>query len=167
MKTTALDADPALFDPGEREFVETIREHGWFQTNVFEEADSPGFCFTTGFWVSAQAPELIIFSMRGEVVNALLWDLYRRIRAGLTPRVGMRFDDLSNHPLCLMPVAKEHYFEHLGWSRWFYAGDDFPCLQLVWSDPADRFPWEPGFDPDFAASQPDLSDGGWTVARVQ
>ncbi|HEY1605029.1 MAG TPA: DUF4262 domain-containing protein [Allosphingosinicella sp.] len=30
----------------------------------------------------------------------------------------------------------------LGWSRWFYGGDVFPYLRLVWPDRVGLFPWE-------------------------
>jgi hypothetical protein len=159
VKNTALAADPASFDDEERRFVDTIREHGWFHTHILEEPDLPGFAFTTGFWVSAGVPELIVFSLRNEVSNAILWDIYRAVAVGLVLSPGARLEGFANHPFYLRPVAKEHYPEHLGWSRWFYAGDDFPCLQLVWPDRSGAFPWEEGFDSSMQDRQPDLSDG--------
>jgi len=48
-----------------------------------------------------------------------------------------------------------------GESRWFYGGDDFPCLQIVWPDRAGRFPWEADFDAQFEGNQPDLTEQGW------
>jgi hypothetical protein len=52
----------------------------------------------------------------------------------------------------------------LGWSRWFYGGDAFPCLQIVWSDRDGRFPWQSGFDPALAGLQPDLTENGWLAS---
>jgi Domain of unknown function (DUF4262) len=40
-------------------------------------------------------------------------------------------------------------------------GDDFPCLQPVWPDKANRFPWQDGFDRGFEGQQPDLTAGAW------
>ena len=60
--------------------------------------------------------------------------------------IGERTDAVfANLPAYVFPVAKKHYRDLLGWSRWFYGGDDFPCLQIVWPDRAGRFPWEPTF----------------------
>lgn len=59
-------------------------------------------------------------------------------------------------------VAKRHFANFLGWSRWFYGGDEFPCLQLVWPDRSGLFPWEPDFDPEFGGDQPDPTEQGWT-----
>jgi hypothetical protein len=67
----------------------------------------------------------------------------------------------GNADAVFLPVAKSAYAEHLGWSRWFYRGDNFECLQLVWPDREGKFPWEKGFDNDLATSQTDLTGGGW------
>ena len=68
---------------------------------------------------------------------------------------------LEGADVALIPLAKQHYVEHLGWSRWFYGGDEFPCVQLIWPDRSNIFPWEAGFELDFEGEQPDLSSGGW------
>ena len=70
----------------------------------------------------------------------------------------------ANLPAYLFPVAKAYYAEHFGWNRWFYAGDDFPCLQLIWPDRNGVFPWEKGFDETFREDQPDLSEHGWLTS---
>ena len=68
--------------------------------------------------------------------------------------------------VALMPVSAAGRDEHLLSSRWFYRDGDFPCLQLVWRDPQDRFPWQPGFEPEFEGDQPDLTESGWVRALV-
>jgi hypothetical protein len=159
---TALDADPATLDEHERKFVANVREHGWFRTGVFAEEGLPGFSYTTGFWVSAQMPEIIIFSIKDAIAHDVLWDLFRDCQSGVKHPVSVRTDQLfANLPAYLFPVARKHYREHLGWSRWFYGGDEFPCLHLVWPDPKGVFPWEPGFDERFRSDQPDLTERGW------
>ena len=56
-------------------------------------------------------------------------------------------------------VEKQNYNRYLGWSVWFYGGDDFECLQMVVPDAVGLLPWQAGFDP--AETQPDLSKGAW------
>jgi len=159
---TALDTDPRKLDEHEQEFVADVREHGWFNTGVLAEDDLPGFSYTTGFWLSARLPEAIIFSTKNAVAHDLFWDMYRQGKAGMTYPVSVRTDLVfANLPAYLFPVAKKHYHEHLGWSRWFYGGDDFPCLQIVWPDPKGVFPWEQGFDERFRQDQTDLTEDGW------
>lgn len=159
---TALDAPPDALDDGEQSFVAKVRELGWFRTSVFGDDEGPGFSFTTGFWVNASQPEVIIFSMKDDIAHDVFGDLFRDAKAGKTLPVGERTDAVfANLPAYAFLVARKHYRDLLGWSRWFYGGDDFPCLQIVWPDRAGIFPWEPDFDTEFREDQPDLTERGW------
>ena len=158
---TALDADPKNMDKHERKFVGIIREHGWHRMNVFADQSGPGFVYTTGFWLIG-FPEIIVFSMKPEIAGDVLWDMFRSIKAGQTyPTAEMTNDIFANLRAYLLPVGKRHYPEHLGWSSWFYGNNEFPCLQLVWSDHDGVFPWERHFSAEFTGDQPDLSEGNW------
>jgi hypothetical protein len=158
---TALDADIEKLDEHERTFVNIIREYGWHRTNVLEHETGPGFNYTTGFWL-AGFPEIIISVMKPEIASDVLWDMYRSQKSGQSyPAAIVTNDIFANLPACLLPVSKRHYREYLGWNRWFYGGDSFPCLQLVWTDREGNFPWQPGFSSEFEGLQPDLTDGDW------
>ena len=166
--TTALDTPASALDEHEQNFVADVREHGWFRTAVSGDNTSPIFSFTTGFWLNADHPELLLFSMKGETAHDIFWDLYRDAKADRPLIIGARTPDVfSNAPAYAFPVAKRFYAEYLGWSRWFYGNDNFPCLQIVWPDREGTFPWETGFDPAFADSQPDLTENGWKAALVE
>lgn len=158
----ALSAPDTELDDEEKEFVASIREHGWFGTHVQAEENQPGFSYTTGFWVTLGRPELIVFGLKSETAQSVFWNIFRDLKAGKWLPVRSRTEDLfGNHQACLFTMDRAHYAEHLGWSLWFYGGDDFPCLQLVWPDRSDVFPWEPAFDPNMTGIQPDVSEGGW------
>lgn len=158
---TALDAREDALDQFEKPFVATIREHGWYRTHVLEEGQEPSFSYTTGFWVHTNQPELLMFGMPS-TVHDVFWDLYRDALQGNSLQVGKRSDQVfGNLPAYVFRVAKRHYRDILGWSRWFYAGDEFPCLQLVWPDRDGTFPWQTGFDPAFENRQIDLTEKGW------
>ena len=159
---TALDAPPDVLDDGEQSFVVKVRELGWFRTSVFGDDEGPGFSFTTGFWVNASQPEVIIFSTKDDIAHDVFGDLFRDAKAGKTLPVGERTDAVfANLPAYAFLVARKHYRDLLGWSRWFYGGDDFACLQIAWPDRAGKFPWEPDFDTEFCEDQPDLTERGW------
>lgn len=162
---TALDSQPHLLDPSEQKFVANVRDHGWAGTAVIAEPEHPGFSYTTGIWQGINQPELIIFGLP-KTANAILWDFYRDFNAGRSLDTGVRLPSAFGNdvPAYAFAVAKEHYEEYLGWSLWFYDGDDFPCLQIVWPDRNMRFPWEAGFEPDFVGLQPDLTENGWANA---
>ena len=162
---TAMDIPPEKLEPADRNFVGQIREHSWFRNSVLEEEGQPGFSYTTGFWLSTRQPELITCAMKSDVAHNVFWDLFRDAKAGRSLPIGTRTDEVfGNIPAYVFPVAKAHYPGHLGWSRWFYGGDDFPCLQVIWSDRDGLFPWQSGFDPAFVGLQPDLTENGWLAS---
>jgi hypothetical protein len=91
--------------------------------------------------------------------------MYRDLKAGMTFPVRQPVTGIfRSHKAALFPVAKQHSPTYLGWGHWFYGTDEFPCVQLVWPDKADVFPWESGFDVRFAGDQPDLSEDGWAAS---
>lgn len=155
---TALEAPPEKLDDHEKNFVAQIRKHGWFRTSVFEEDDKSGFSYTTGFWCGAKAPEVIVFSLRPELAHNVLWEIYRDVAAGVSFPTGQRLSNVfANIEAVFLPVAKEFYLNYLSWNRWFYAGADWPCVQLVWPDANGAFPWEAGHEGRFATSQFNLT----------
>eukprot|EP01037_Dinobryon_pediforme_P001534 gene1534-1557_t len=164
---TALDASPESLDQNERHFVDIIRVHGWFNTTVLPDPDHAGFNYTTGWQVSIDHPELIIFGIKAETSSSVLWDLYREALTGEQLADGTRTDRaFKGLPAYTFAVSPRFYPEYLGWSRWFYGGDDFRCFQLVWPDRDGRFPWDHGADPAFASAQPDLTENGWRAQAV-
>ncbi|HEX8480318.1 MAG TPA: DUF4262 domain-containing protein [Allosphingosinicella sp.] len=158
---TALDIPPDRLDPDEHDFVAVIREHGWFATHVREEEDLAAFSYTTGFWLEFRLPEIVLFGLTRATRHDILWDVFRDLQGGIRwPEAERVSGVVGNADVAFFPVAARHYPEHLGWCRWFYGGDDFPCLQLVWPDRVGLFPWESGFDPALLEFQPDLSEQG-------
>jgi uncharacterized protein DUF4262 len=163
---TALDANPADLDSDERSFVENIREHGWFGTHVKADEDGPGFAYTTGFWLKFKFPEVILFSLPQKVAHDTFWHLYRILEAGKRFVIGEPEDDIfEGFAAMLLPVAPQQYQHHLGWSRWFYGDDEFPCLQLVFPDSNGHLPWSNEASDSFRATQPDLTAGQWSGRR--
>ncbi|RYF39666.1 MAG: DUF4262 domain-containing protein [Cytophagaceae bacterium] len=162
---TALDAPANVLDADEKSFIARIRQHGWFDTAVSGDDEGPGFSYTSGLWVNASQPEVIMFSMKREIAHDVFWDLFRDAQAGKGLEQGVQTDQVfGNLPAYAFPVAKKYYREYLGWNRWLYAGDNFPCIQIVWSDREGVFPWQEGFDLTFANDQPDLTESGWAAS---
>lgn len=159
---TALDLDPSAFNDYELRVVKAVREHGWFCPSVFsQDGNEPGFSYSVGIWKTLGQPEIIVFGLPAQVSHGVLWDLYRRFEQGFAPEVGEPIDELlEGYPAYLMPAGRKAD-EHMLSTNWFYDGEAYPRLQLVWPDMEGVFPWEPNFDPKFANDQPDLSDEGW------
>jgi hypothetical protein len=162
---TALDADPARLDKHEQNFVGNIRKHGWLATHVAADSEGPGFGCTTGFWLKFNFPELIVFSLR-ENAHDTFWHIYRELESGKRFPIGEETGDIfQNVAAVLLPVSQQQYRSHLGWSRWFYGGDEFHCLQLVYPDGGGHFPWSSGSSDEFRKAQPDLTAGSWSGLR--
>lgn len=165
---TALDAHHDALDDQERAFVASVREHGWFRTSVFAEDNNPGFSYTTGFCVNAQRPELLTFSIKDATAHDIFWELFRDAKSGASLPVGEPLDNVFGNGLAFaFPIAKRFYRGHLGWNNWFYGGDNYQCLQIVWPDRDQLFPWQTGFDERFAGLQPDLSENGWQTVLLK
>ena len=159
---TALDVPEASLNDAEKNIVAKIREHGWFCTSVIAEEGYLGFSYTTGFWKSLGAPEIVVFSLPSETAHDLLWNAYRYIKDMSFLPIGSRTSVLAERfDLTFLPVRREEYQNYILSSRWFYGSEDFPCIQMIWPDTANLFPWQSGFDSRFAADQPDLSIDGW------
>lgn len=160
---TALDAPDEKLDDDERDFVRNIREHGWFDNRILPEDKLPGFNFTTGFQITIGRPDLIVFGLPQEAAHNILWDAFRRMKDGLVLESSKPYAEfIDRFDVYFQPVDKAQYHEHLGWSRWFYGGDDFDCWQMIWPDKTGLFPWQSGYDERFVAMQPDLSSGDWS-----
>lgn len=163
---TAFSLPSAQLNDGDRHFLEQIEKHGWFDTHVFDEKGAlASFSYSTGIWLRHQKPELILFGLSRDIAHDILWDAYRDIEQGRSFSIGVRTSDVfGNADAYLFAVAKRHYAEHLAWSHWFYRGDEFPCLHLVWPDKNGLFPWEIGFADEEKSAQPDLTENGWLAA---
>jgi hypothetical protein len=165
---TALDALRTSLDAGERNFVDNVRKHGWIATHVSAEDEHPGFSYTTGFWITLNSPEIVVFGLQRDASYDVLASLFGDFKTGIKHPVGSANSIiLKSHKSFLFPVAKTRYSNHLGWNQWFYNGDNFDCLQLVWPDPAGTFPWQAGFDNRFTESQVDLTENGWMAELAQ
>lgn len=163
---TALDAPPTHLVKGEQHFVEQIRKHGWISTHVASDDDGPGFTYTTGYWLKFDFPELILFSLGGQVAHNAFWHIYNELAAGGRFPVGEPIEDIfQKFPAVLFPVSMQKYESHLGWCRWFYGSDNFECLQLVFPDSSGHFPWSSRSSESFRTAQPDLTAGGWSGLR--
>jgi hypothetical protein len=162
---TGLHLSAEALTPYEKWFVANVREHGWFATSVFGDAEGPGFSYTTGFWLKFGQAEIILFGLKGDIAHGVFWDVFRDLEKGRTLPVCTATEGVfGNAPAYVFPVAEQNFGDYVGSSRWFYRGDHYPCLQIVWPDRTGLFPWEGGFDPEFRNDQPDLTETGWRAA---
>ena len=162
---TVLDAPFDALNPLEQAFAAKVGEDGFFRAEVFGDATGTGFSYSTGFWVSTGQPEIIMFNMKGEIAHDVFWDMFRLAKGNTPLSLGKSTNQVfANRTAYVFPIAKKFYPDYLGWSRWFYGGDHFPCLQIVWPDCEGVFPWQRRFDSAQPGGQPDLTEHGWQAS---
>ena len=158
------DRDPDRLNTYERDLLRHVRRFGWQSTHVGADPDTgmPAFTYSIGFWASQGQPEVLVFDFPAGLAHDVMGTIHRRRAAGDTLPTGRPIPGiLSGEEVCLLPVDPDQAEAHLRSCHWFYREAAFPALQLVWPDPAGRFPWEDGFDTRLAARQRDLTATGW------
>lgn len=63
---------------------------------------------------------------------------------------------LEGYSCCFVEVPRTAYYEHVGFARWYYQGDDFPLYQIVWRSRDGKFPWHASANENFRTVQPVL-----------
>jgi len=162
---TALNRPTAGMSDYERDVVAKVRKYGWFQLRVVGDEKSPlSFSYTTGFWRTLGAPEILLFSLPEQTAHNVLWDVFRYLKSGQRPQAGVPVSGIfGNANAVFLPVARRNYQTYMRTTRWFYGHEDFPCFQLFWPDRQGRFPWEAEFEVEFRKDQPDLTARGWSA----
>jgi uncharacterized protein DUF4262 len=146
-------------NPGEAQVHADIATYGWHVVKVTEDDEGPGFAFTIGLHKRFEHPELIVFGLPLDTMHLMLNAAGEAVRAGRAYAVGQSYDDVLNGYSCTFrPVPRRHYEAFLGYARWYYRGDDFPALQLVWPDREHRYPWAAPADAWIRTGQPVLAD---------
>lgn len=144
-------------DESDRKLIDDIATYGWHCVRIAAEENLPCFAFTVGVFHSYQHPEFIIFGLRSDIAHRVLTLAIDGMRSGAIFDLALPTDELLNgYPCVFIRVPEAEYFEHVGFGRWFYEGNDFPLYQIVWPSRAGLFPWHPDASEAFRAEQPVL-----------
>jgi len=147
-------ADPDL-DSSDRRLLTSVRDHGWHVMGILEDGDEPGWSFTIGLTTSFQHPELVIVGLKTELTHVLLNNLGETIREGRRYSPGDSVEDLLDGYRCeVIKVDRARYHDWLGYARWYYRGDEFEALQIVWPDRDHVFPTATGAPAALVRMQP-------------
>jgi hypothetical protein len=146
-------------DEQEKKALEDIRADGIHWLDVFdrEHADR-GFCYSVGLWHTHNHPEVIIFGLKGGLGGRVLNGINDDIGNGKSFQAGLSSMDVLEGFRCYFEAfPKEQYRDHLGWAKWFYGGDDFPAVQMLWPTTSGIYPWETQASEEFRNRQPVFS----------
>ncbi|PHS36366.1 MAG: hypothetical protein COA91_12265 [Robiginitomaculum sp.] len=148
----------------EHKLFSMVDEHGWQCTYVFDsEGKQPDFAYSVGFTKSLNAPEFIVFGLPKNIMNHIIWEVFRQVKNGATPVDGMRWHGLLESFDCIIRKArhKDLYTEFTISANWFWretgnTGNP-EVYQIVWPGAQQGlFPWDDGCAQDVIDSQPHL-----------
>lgn len=143
----------------DRVLLRNVHDHGCQVMGIAGDNRGPGYVFSIGLYLNYGQPELILFGLNPNDGGAVINTVRDRMAAGRQFAAGDVCDDLlDDRKVCLVEVPFVAYRDYLGTAIWFYAKlrRPFPCLQIVWADRAERFPWETGCDVSIKKCQPVL-----------
>ena len=134
--------------PGDRKFLEIIERHGWHVMSVAPRLNSvekeEWWSYSTGLFHSYQHPEIVVFGLDSGTGSSVINVVGTLIKSGKRFFPGVEYADVLEGNDCVFrEMDRHHYYEYLGYSRWFYEGDAFPTLQLLWPDLNGKYPWDP------------------------
>ena len=144
-------------DAPEQKVIDDIAEHGWHCVSILAEGDDGPYSFTVGLIQTLKHPELLIYGLPSKTAHQILTIAVNAAKEGRPLDMAASTDELlDGFDCCFVAVPKAAYYEHVGFARWYYQGDDFPLYQVVWPSRHGRFPWHTDATPEFRAVQPVL-----------
>jgi hypothetical protein len=139
------DAPWVVHDEMEDVVHRNIREHGWHAMKVPQDDEGPGFVYTIGFYRTWGHPELICVGLPLDVAHQALRACAAHVKAGGQLADADEFWGAFDNARCsFRTMVKQHYREYLGYARWYYGGDAFPAIQVLWPDSKGRLPVDDG-----------------------
>lgn len=127
-----------------------------------ERAGHP-WTYTVGLHKNFNHPEIIVFGLPMQSAHSLLNDIGLSIKENGNDYTEKKdYNDLvENFPIRFIEVPKFNYRGFFNIAKWYYDGDGFDAIQLVWPDTSGLFEWEEGFNEDMSKFQPLLGEPWW------
>lgn len=135
---------------------ELIAAHGWAVLSQEREGVNPPFSYTVGL-AAKDLPELILVGLEPAIARSALNRTASRLAAGEKLRNGQPLLEIiagmSVIPRSVPPDVAERMmrFTHL-----LAMNKPWSAIQIVWPDPAGRFPGDPQYDTGWLSLQPML-----------
>ncbi len=115
----------------------------------------PSFGYSIGLWQKFKHPEIICFGLKTQTLHVIINDVAQLVKNGQPIQVNKIYDDLFEKGTAeFLKVDERNLPDYFGTAIDFYNSEDFPALQLVWTDRNNKFPWEIGFEEEFIYKQP-------------
>ncbi len=115
----------------------------------------PSFAYTIGLWQKHHHPEIICFGLRRETLHIVLNDVAELVKNAQIIKIAKAYHNIfANSKAEFLKVDNRNLSDYFGMAIDYYKSNDFPVLQLVWTDRNNKFPWETDFEEEFIHKQP-------------
>lgn len=143
----------------EEQIISDVKQYGWHVGLIEAEDGEPSFAYTIGLWETYKHPEIIAFGLSINNLHAILNNAGGKVKSGQVLKTDQDdFDIFEALPAQFLKVDPKYLKKYFGYGLWYNKHEDFPALQLVWSDRKGVFPWDPEFEREFIGRQPILND---------
>jgi hypothetical protein len=144
-------------DDGDLRVIADVAQTGLHVVHGASTGGAPAFAFSIGLFRTFDHPEVAVFGLASDVLEATVRRVGKRVRAG------DRFDDgdvvdgiVEGRAVAFRRIVQRHYPPYLGYAVWYHGGARFPALQATWADSGGHFPWERWFARELRDLQPVL-----------
>jgi len=140
-------------------FDSNIQKYGLSVITVESTSYCPAFGYSVGLWSTYNHPEIICFGLPQKLLLGIINDVAKLIKHGDKIKVNQTYLNIfKNSRAEFLEVNKRNINDYFSYAIDYHNTNNFPALQLVWTDRNDRFPWESEFEQEFIYKQP-LLDG--------
>jgi hypothetical protein len=144
----------------EKEMLANIKMYGWHVMQIPQDDEGPGFAYSIGLFQTFSHSEIIIVGLPGPMMVQLINEIGERVRTGERLYDGIRSHEvLAKYPVMFRSVPEIQFPHYFGWARWYYKGDNFTALQMLYPDKDRHWPWDEGVSDLFVENQPVLANG--------
>nr|WP_316632742.1 DUF4262 domain-containing protein [uncultured Flavobacterium sp.] len=132
-----------------------IEKYG-LQVIIIKSTDySPSFAYSVGLWQKCNHPEIICFGLSTSLLHEIINDVAEIIKANELLVENKTYPNIfEDSRVEFLKVDPRNINDYFNTAIKLYETDDFPALQLVWTDRNDKFPWEENFEEEFLYKQP-------------
>jgi Domain of unknown function (DUF4262) len=152
------DYDPADFQLDHAEALRILIERDGFTVEPVRPdtaSGRPAFAYTVGLEETSNRPELAVVGLSGDAASGVLGDFADHVMGGGEMPTEALFQGILPGGLAcaLLPVDLDRWGEWFAGLSDYYQHLPYRVLQLVYPDPAGRFPWDDDVNPDLRAAQ--------------
>ena len=142
--------------PGAQERIRNdVEKFGWHVMLVLAEGSSPGWGYSIGLHETFKHPEVVLFGLSKDLTHSTINFIGNEIKTGKRFEPGEQYPDILEGVYCsFQSVEKIWFAPFLGQAATYYRTSAFPCLQCIWPDKNQHYPWDVNFRRDWVWAQP-------------